>query len=104
LLKGIVVDKQWNTGLRPYVQSGIGPIEGDESTGAPAEPEATGRPSSTEPEFGVETTGVETTEESPEADSLSAAGDQTADTTDQEKAKYIEKRGLAIFAAIRIYK
>jgi len=88
-------------------QSGMVPSKGDEPTGAPTEPEATSRRTSMEPPVGTDAAMTGSTEGQPEADSLSAAGDQGADATEtadkgKESAKYIEKRGCVIFAVIEI--
>ena len=80
-------------------QSGTGPAEGDEPTGAPMEPEASGRRTSMEQPTGSETTTAGMTEGQTDADSLSAV-DVTemegATSQEKESAKYIEKRGQVL--------
>lgn len=86
-------------------QSKADPTEGDEPTGAPSEPEATGRRRSTErpppADNDAVTTGATETFY-PDSGGLLTADDNTVDAaetpddkTDLEKetAKYIEKRG-----------
>jgi len=78
----------------------MGPAEGDEPSGAPTEPEATSRRTSTELH---ETATAGTTEGHPDdADNLSAAGDAAEASQEKESAKYIEKRGYAIFTVTEV--